>query len=325
VRLLFAGDVMLGRRLAERLPDLGPAWPWGDVLPRFREAALRFVNLECVLARGGTPHAPDTKEFHFRADPTHAAVLAHAGVSAVSLANNHACDFGTGALVETLDALDAAGIAYAGAGRDDEEAWRPALLAAGDLRIAFLAFTEHERTWAAGPRTPGTAACRTELRDPRCQRLLRAVRDARRGADVVVVSAHWGTDFGRVPEPRLLPLARALVESGADVVFGHSPHVLRGVGRHRGRPVLFSCGDLVDDYQVLPDHRNDRSAVFTVEFEGARPARVRARPTLVHDLQARLAPEDEARAIGTSLVALSAPLGTVARYDPARREVAIDL
>jgi hypothetical protein len=101
--------------------------------------------------------------------------------------------------------------------------------------------------------------------------------------------------------------------------------VLRGVGTHRGRPVLFSCGDFVDDYGVHPEHRNDRSAVFTVEFEGAVPARVRARPTLVRDLQARLAPEEEARAIGTSLVALSTPLGTVARYDPVRFEVVVDL
>jgi poly-gamma-glutamate synthesis protein (capsule biosynthesis protein) len=325
VRILFAGDVMLGRRMAERLPVLGPAWPWGDLLPVFSEATLRVVNLECVLARGGVPHTPETKEFHFRADPAHAAVLAHAGISAVSLANNHAGDFGKDALVETLDALDAAGVAHAGAGRDEEEAWRPAMLAADGLRVALLAFTDHERTWAAGPRTPGTAACRAELRDPRCQRLLRAVREARRAADVVVVSAHWGGNWGRVPEPNLLPLARALVECGADVVHGHSSHVLRGIGTHRGRPVLYGCGGLVDDYTVVPEQRNDRSAVFTVAFDGRVPARVRARPIVIRDLQARLAPEDEARTIGTSLVALSSPLGTVARYDPVRREVVVAL
>lgn len=324
MRLAFVGDVMLGRRMGERLPALGPAWPWGDVLPLLREATLCFANLECVLARGGAPHEPHRKEFHFRADPSHAAVLVKGGVSAVSLANNHAGDFGKEALVETLDVLDAAGIAHAGAGRDDEEAWRPAVLSAEGSRVAFLAFTDNERSWAAGPDVPGTAACRTELRDARCQRLLRAVREARRAADVVVVSGHWGGNWGRVPEPSHLPLARALVESGADVVFGHSAHVLRGIGTHRGRPVLFGCGDFVNDYAVLPA-RNDRSAVFTVEFGGRVPARVRARPTLVRELQARLAPPDEARTIGCDLVARSEALGTVARYDPARSEVVVEM
>src|SRR5262245_9874323 len=229
MRLLLVGDVMLGRGMAERLPALGAAWPWGDVLPLFRDADLRVANLECVLARGGAPYAPGKKEFHFRADPARVATLVAAGMSAVSLANNHAGDYGPAALVECLETLDAAGIAHAGAGRDADEAWRPALLGAKGLRVAFVAFTDNERSWAAAAGKPGTAACRTELRDARCQRLLAAVREAHRAADVVVVSAHWGGNWGRLPEPRHLPLARALVESGADVVFGHSAHVLRGI------------------------------------------------------------------------------------------------
>jgi poly-gamma-glutamate synthesis protein (capsule biosynthesis protein) len=244
-------------------------------------------------------------------------------VGAVSLANNHAMDFGPESLLETIAVLDAAGIAHAGAGRDEEEAWRPARLDVAGRRVALVAFTDQERPWAARRGRPGTAACRTELRDARCQRLLAAVRDARRAADVVVVSNHWGGNWGSRPDPSHPPLARALIESGADVVHGHSPHVLRGVGAHRGRPVLYGCGGFVDDYPLDPRGRHDRSAVWSVDLRPGADPLVRARPITIGDRRATLAKPDEAREVGCALVALSTALGATARYDGARSEAVV--
>jgi poly-gamma-glutamate synthesis protein (capsule biosynthesis protein) len=109
------------------------------------------------------------------------------------------------------------------------------------------------------------------------------------------------------------------------VVHGHSPHVLRGIGVHRGRPILYSAGDLIDDYGARPIDRNEQSALFHVEFLGNVPRRVRATPTVVHDCSARRAPPDVAREIAARLVVLSGRLGTPATFDPTTGDVVVEL
>jgi poly-gamma-glutamate capsule biosynthesis protein CapA/YwtB (metallophosphatase superfamily) len=133
--LALTGDVMLGRLANDALVRCGPAHPWGNTLPALCAADLAIVNLECVIARGGRPWTRWPKVFHFRADPVALTALRLAGIDGVMLANNHVLDYGEDALLEMLGLLEQSGMAYAGAGRCDEEARRPALLEARGLRV----------------------------------------------------------------------------------------------------------------------------------------------------------------------------------------------
>lgn len=310
MRLLFAGDVMLGRLVNGVLRREPPEFPWGDTLPLFAAADVPICNLECVLADGGEPWSATPKVFHFRSDAKNVAALRAAGIRAVSLANNHTLDFGYGALGDMLATLDAAGIAHAGAGRTLEEAERPAIFEVGGATIALLACTDNEPIWEAAADRPGTFYAPVALQDPRVARLLALVRETRPRVVLLVVALHWGPNWGHVPPLEHVPFAHALIEAGADVVVGHSGHVCRGVEIYRGRPILYCAGDFVDDYAVDPAERNDRSCLFSLDTDGPEGWRLRLHPTVIRDFQARLAAGDEADAIAAHLRQLSAALGT---------------
>jgi len=151
VTLALTGDVMLRRGVDETLQRLGPAHPWGDLLPVLNEADLTVVNLACVIARGGRPWSRWPKVFHFRGDPVALRALQCAGVDCVTLANNHILDYEEEAM---LNLLQQGGIA--GAGRNLEAARQPALLEALGMRVGIVAFTDDEPGWAAQSGVPGT-------------------------------------------------------------------------------------------------------------------------------------------------------------------------
>src|SRR5262245_32330109 len=187
---------MLGRLVNEALWDAEPSFPWGDVLPVLRSADWRCCNLECVVSDLVPARLPD-KAFHFRSDARNVAVLRAAGIDAVSNANNHSLDFGPAAMLDMLRRLDRAGIAHAGAGADLAEARRPALsVTRGGTRIALVACTDNEPEWAAGDRVPGLYFVPVDPDDPSAQALVAEVRNLRSLADIVIVSTHWGGNWG---------------------------------------------------------------------------------------------------------------------------------
>src|SRR5918997_4555304 len=158
ISLALIGDVMLGRKVDEALKDhMRPEEPWGDVMPLLKTADLRIINLECAITDNEQPWTRTPKVFHFRAKPSAIETLRTARVDVCSLANNHTLDFEEQGLLDTLKHLEAADIRYAGAGRDRDEAARPALLGPSrGIRVALLAFTDNEPPFAAGPERPGT-------------------------------------------------------------------------------------------------------------------------------------------------------------------------
>lgn len=314
MRLVFLGDVMLGRLVNERLRSAPPAYPWGDTLPVLAQADMRFANLECVLADGGTP-LPG-KVFHFRSDVRNAAALTAAGIDAVSLANNHVLDYGADAFRELLPALDRSGILHAGAGPDLEAARRPVIRRVGPAAVGLLAFTDNQPDWEAGPFRPGVYYVPVDERRPdeaRVRDLLALVGRTRARTDLLVVSAHWGGNWGADVPPAHRELGHALVDAGADVVFGHSAHIFRGVELYRGRPLIYSAGDFIDDYAVDPEERNDQSFIFRLEIGGGVPVRLQLHPTVITGFQARLAGRSSRR-IAVRMQELSAQLGTQSRW-----------
>lgn len=321
------GDVMLGRLVDERLRTAAPASVWGDTLPVLAGADLRIANLECVLARGGTPWPG--KVFHFRSAPQNVACLTAAGIDAVSLANNHTLDYGPEALLESVAALDAAGIRHAGAGADDDAAWSPAVVRAGGLDVGLVAFTDNTPDWAAAPRSPGVAYAPVDAAHPLGRRLREVVRATRPAVDVLIVSAHWGGNWGAEVPAEHRALAHALVEDGADLVFGHSPHIVRGIEVHRGRPVIYGAGDFIDDYAVDPVERNDQSFIFMLDLggsarDGGAGPRLLLWPTLIVDRRAVLAGR-AARPIAARMERLCAALGTRAVWEPGEGRLLVEL
>lgn len=268
ITIALTGDVMLGRGVNEDLKTMAAEEPWGDTLPLLCGADLRLINLECAITgEEAQPWRRTPKTFHFRADPEETiATLGAADIDACSLANNHTLDFEEQGLVDTLGHLDAAGIGYAGAGANSGEAFRPLHLRGG---VALVAFTDNSPEFAASIHRSGTNYLPVSLEEEilgKVEEAIGAARDA--GAETVVFSNHWGPNMVARPPEHFRRFARAVIDRGADLYYGHSSHVFQAVEIYRGKPILYDTGDFIDDYAVDPRLRNDRSFVFTASFEG---------------------------------------------------------
>lgn len=307
--LAFGGDAMLARLVSRAIVAKGPGWIWGNVLPLLAGADATFVNLECVIATGGEKFPG--RVFYFRAVPEAVQALRAAGIDYVSLANNHAMDYGPAALLEGIRRLDAAGIARAGAGRDLAEAERPALVIAGGLKVGVVSFADHYRVYAAGVRRAGTNVVRIETRGPDFERVRRALRRAREaGADLVVFSIHWGPNMRTAPPQEFRRFARAVMDAGADLYHGHSAHVFQGVEVYRGKPILYDTGDLIDDYAVDDDLRNDLQILFLARATRRGVVEIELVPLRIRERTVNLARGEDWSWIASRIRRLCADLGT---------------
>jgi poly-gamma-glutamate capsule biosynthesis protein CapA/YwtB (metallophosphatase superfamily) len=316
ITLALMGDVMLGRRVAEALNyHMGPEEPWGGVMALLDAADLRIINLECAITDNEQPWTRTAKVFHFRTPPSAIETLRTARIDACSLANNHTLDFEEQGLLDTLEHLDAAGIRHAGAGRNQEEAVDPAILIVpGEHthRVALLAFTDNEPSFAAGLDRPGTNYLPVSLRPEVLRRVERAVSDVREvGVDTVLFSNHWGPNMVQRPKEIFRRFARAVIDLGVDIYYGHSAHVFQGVEIYRGKPILYDTGDFIDDYAVNRKLRNDWSFLFRVSVEEGRLERLDLIPVKLSYARVDLATGGEREIILDRMEYLSAEMGTV--------------
>lgn len=295
-RLGFTGDVMLGRLVDERQRQRPVEAIWGDVLDRLRALDGLFINLECCLSTRGRPWRRTNRPFHFRADPDWAIpALEHAGVDFASLANNHILDFEEPALFDTVDHLDDAGIAHAGAGKTVEDAREPAVVEVGGSTIAVVAFTDNTPEYAAGPDLPGTVHIEIDRENPETRETVEdALSRAREyDPDVLVASLHWGPNMVEEPSEEFEAFGRWLVDRGVDLIHGHSAHVFQGIEVYDGAPIIYDAGDFVDDYRVDPDLHNDRSFLFEVGVGSAGTIEeLRLVPVEIENCTVRTAPPD---------------------------------
>jgi len=316
--LALIGDVMLGRGVNEEIAARPPETFWGATLPVLRGADAVLANLECAITSRRTAWWKTPKVFHFRADPAAINVLLSARVRCVSLANNHTLDFCEEGLAETMDLLAAAGIAYAGAGRNLEEAMRPALFDVGDLRIGMISLTDNEPPFAASLTHPGTfywpiRRWPTDLAP--VEQSLKDARDA--GARLVILAMHWGPNMLTHACDEFCTFAHAAIDRGIDLVFGHSAHIFQGVEQYRDRLILYDTGDFIDDYVVDPRLRNDWSFVFLIEADHAgRLHRLRLVPVRLRYAGVDLADGWEAGDIIARMTSLCAEYGAVPLRTP---------
>lgn len=293
MKLALAGDTMLGRAVAEQLAVASPASLFAPELVEVaHEADLFVLNLECAISDRGEPWPDPFKPFFFRAPPVATEALRHLGVDCVTLANNHALDFGRQALLDTFHHLNAAGISWVGAGVDETAARAPAVLGQSDVRIGIVGAADHPAVFSAGPQRAGVAYA--DLRYGVPDWLVDTI--AGLDTDVVLVTPHWGPNMVSAPVDHVRSAATVFRRAGATLVAGHSAHVFHGV-RGTGAPVLYDLGDFIDDYATHPLLRNDLGLLFLVTIDDHQPVRLEAVPLALGFCHTRLADSDERRRI----------------------------
>lgn len=352
ITVFLCGDVMTGRGIDQVLPHPsdpriyepyirnalgyvelaeranGPvprpvdyAYVWGEALAELERIApdLRLINLETAVT---TSETWSPKGINYRMHPANLPCLTAAGIDCCVLANNHVLDWGVEGLEETLDSLHGAGLRTTGAGRTAEQASAPAgLEVEGKGQVLVFAYGVPDSgtpvRWAAGTERPGVNILpdlsRTSLR-----RVAETIASYRRPGDVVIVSLHWGPNWGYDIDPRHRGFAHALIDSaGVDVVYGHSSHHPKGIEVYRGRVILYGCGDLLNDYEGISgyeEYRGELALMYFVTLDAASGEllRLEMTPTRTRRLQlTRAAPEDarwlrdvldrEGRRLGTSV------------------------
>lgn len=305
----WGGDVNLGRRQHYRTPELGGPHRMLGLIAALREADLRIVNLECVVATTGQQGVDkdETGSYYYRARPEMIAVLTAAGIDLVSTANNHSGDYGPQALMEQKTLLDAAGIGSAGTGPSLDAALQPVLRQAGGVRVALFSLDATQPQFGAGDSQPGAAYL--SLADPAAwtATLAPRIERARTQADVVLVAVHWGDNLETEPSQAEIAVGHAIIDAGADAILGASAHVLQGIEVYRGRPILHDAGDLLFDAV-----RNDfvDAGVFTLQLSPGGVEQVRFTPIGVGFGFSEPYVGDHARAASERFAAQCRALGT---------------
>ncbi len=310
VTLAAAGDVWFARHVGEVIDEKGLDYPFALVKDRLSAADVTWCDLESPLGTSGSP-LPG-KLIWFRAKPETVECLKSAGVDVVGLANNHILDYDSPCLLETLDILDKAGLAYCGAGRNEEEARRPAIVEAGGLKIAFLAYTEYAdsslywsfaypRTFLAGEGVPGCNPLYLSLVEEDIAR-------ARAEADLVVVCYHWGLEDIEYPVAYhpwndLRAIAEKTIDLGACLVIGTHPHAVQGLETYGRGLIAYSLGNFVTD-QIRDTQKEGLILEATLGPTGVLGARLV--PVSVEGFRPKVAEGETARALLEKVSRISA-------------------
>ena len=310
IKLFLAGDVMTGRGIDQILPhpcdpriyedylksaldyialaerDNGPVktpvgfdYIWGEALDELsrQKPHARIVNLETAVTASG---APEPKGINYRMNPANIAVLTVARLDACVLSNNHVLDWGEDGLLDTLDFVRGAGIPTAGAGRDLAQASAPAILQmTSSCRVLVFGLGLENSGippfWAAGPRRPGVNLV-PNLSEEAAEALASEVLIWRKPGDIVILSVHWGSNWGYGIAPEQKAFARTLIDLGAcDILHGHSSHHARAIETYRHKLILYGCGDFINDYEGIRGHeefRGDLLPMYLAEVDEASGA-----------------------------------------------------
>lgn len=240
--LIAGGDVSFGRMIGQMLIRDPNKDFFTSIQPLLRGADIRFCNLESQLSDQGGQTVSPLNNLVFTGPPQGADALARAGFTLVSTANNHAWDYGKKALFETMDHLKRVNVRYVGTGRDRDEAYAPVLLSHAGLKLAMLAVTD---IWNQG--TLWTHPAKDYVAGADKFAIASAVRALRedQSIDFIVVSYHGLAEYMNEPLQRTKDFAQAVIDAGADLVIGHHPHVVNGISWYRGKPILYSLGNLL--------------------------------------------------------------------------------
>lgn len=238
--MLFAGDICLQDYIAGYYDKDGIG---GIVSMELRAdmltADIMMANQEFAFSERGEPM--EDKQFTFRIAPRYASVFNEMGIDIVSLANNHALDYGQDALMDSFETLDNNGIKYVGAGENYERAKKMEIIETNGMKIGILAASRVIPVveWNAGTSTPGMLT----TYDPTA--LLQAIEEGKKNCDVLVVYVHWGEERAEFPEEYQVNMAHMYIDAGADAVIGAHPHVMQGIEYYKDKIIAYSLGNYI--------------------------------------------------------------------------------
>lgn len=334
ITLFLCGDVMTGRGVDQVLPHPGDPilfepymksatgyvkiaeetngpipkpvgffYIWGDALAelgRVRPDA-RIINLETSVTHSDEA---ENKGINYRMQPDNIPCITAAKIDCCVLANNHVLDWGYSGLAETLETLKKAKVKTAGAGRNIREAGAPALIAVpGKGRVLVFSFGSETSgipwSWGATEDRPGVNVLQ-DFSDETVRGIRESVEQARRPGDIVVASIHWGDNWSyQVPREQQEFARRLIDEAGIDVVHGHSSHHVKGIEVYKEKPILYGCGDFLNDYEGISGHeayRGDLALMYFVSMEPSTGKLVRLQMTATQIKRFRVtrAPSEDA-------------------------------
>jgi poly-gamma-glutamate synthesis protein (capsule biosynthesis protein) len=307
--IVGVGDIMLSGSAKPVLRKKGYGYAFGDVeLSRLiRNADLAFANLECPATKKGT--AFKDKKFVFRADPVSIKAIRKAGFDMLSLANNHIMDYGTAGLSSTLNCCLKSGLVCSGAGMNIAKARRVSILKRKGITYGLLSYsmTYPSEFWA----TSEGAGAAYGGRDI----LIEDVNNGKKEADVIIVSFHWGAELAQKPRGYQVEMAHTAIDCGADIVFGHHPHVPQPIEIYKGKPIFYSLGNYAfGSYS----RKTPVSFAAGVVLEKDRICSIRLYPIIVNNYEVMFKPasarKDRAKEIICYLDEISKPFGTVIVY-----------
>ncbi len=278
VSLCFAGDILLDRGVRTELDKQGYDYPYQKAKDIISRADIAYANLECPLTHRGTPVLKDRKII-FRGDVENGSALKRAGFDVLNLANNHAMDYGYEGIADTITGLTDLGIYTPGGGTDRQEARKPVFIEKRGCVIGFLGYSVFPpEGYISFASRPDTARIDYET-------LETEISAAGEQCNFLVVSFHWGNEFDFYPEDSQKKLAHTAIDSGADLVIGHHPHVLQGVERYKDRLIFYSLGNFVFDRQI--QEGTDESIMLDIRIEDDQWKKARIIPVRVIDCQPR--------------------------------------
>ena len=245
ITMVFSGDILLSSYVLNNYENSGINGVISEeLLGEMQNADLTMVNEEFPFSTRGT-QAQD-KQFTFRVDPSYVKILQEMGIDVVTLANNHALDYGTQALSDSFQTLDDAGIAYVGAGDSRERAAEAYITELGGKTFGFLAASRviPEVSWNIDNQQPGMLCTYDSTA------LCEAIKKAKENCDYVAVYVHWGIERENMPEDYQRQLGKAYIDAGADIVIGAHPHVLQGIEYYNGKPIVYSLGNYIFNQSI---------------------------------------------------------------------------
>ncbi len=258
--ILFSGDVLLSDHVLNAYSRAGGI---SGVLDRGYLSAIGSVdyfavNEEFPFSSRGTQAAD--KQYTFRLAPEKVSIFKEIGIDAVTLANNHALDYGTEALLDTCDVLDGAGILHTGAGKDLDAAKQPVVFEKNGQRVALIGATRviPQADWAATKGHPGMLSSYEVSVEP----LLSQIAECHAAGEKVVVLIHWGIERDETPQEYQRALAKRYIDAGADLVIGSHPHVLQGIEYYKGKPIFYSLGNFIFGSSI------PKTMLVQAEFKG---------------------------------------------------------
>lgn len=293
----FAGDTMAAGRIAPVLQEHGYMYPWKEAKPFLEETDLAMVNLETAVSTNDGE--PAEKEFAFLSHPDLLKGASWAGVDLVSLANNHALDYGEAAFLDTLQHLEEHDLDYVGGGVNAAEAYQRKDKIVNGKKISFLGFSRvlPSISWYAGENKPGLASGYQE------EEVYKRIAEASEEADIVVVYMHWGKEMTDEPQEKDKQMAYRMIDAGADAVIGAHPHVLQGMEFYKGKLIAYSLGNFI--FTMSHNELGRQTAILQWSIDSTGKQRAKMIPMVIEFGTVRKADEETSKKILERLTRLS--------------------